>query len=65
MAIACVYAGHLLCHRAAELRGAARPLRVGVATAGVLAFSITVAAANHKPLLRAWQRVGTAAEVAH
>jgi 4-amino-4-deoxy-L-arabinose transferase-like glycosyltransferase len=65
MAFACVYAGHLFCHRAAELRGAARPLRVGLATAGVLAFSITVAAANHKPLLRAWQRVGTAAEVAH
>jgi 4-amino-4-deoxy-L-arabinose transferase-like glycosyltransferase len=65
MAIACVYAGHLLCHRAAELRGAARPLRVGVATAGVLAFSITVAAANHGPLRRAWQRVGAAAEVAH
>ncbi len=63
MAFACVYAGHLVCRRAAELRRAARPLRVGVATAGLLAFSITVAAANHTPLVRVWQRLSTAAEV--
>jgi 4-amino-4-deoxy-L-arabinose transferase-like glycosyltransferase len=65
MAFACVYAGHLVCRRGAELRGAARPLRVGIAMAGLLVFSITVAAANHRPLLRAWERVGTAAEVVH
>jgi 4-amino-4-deoxy-L-arabinose transferase-like glycosyltransferase len=64
MAFACVYAGHLLCRRGAELRSAARPLRVGVATAGLLVFAITVTAANHTPLVRAWQRLGTAAEAA-
>jgi 4-amino-4-deoxy-L-arabinose transferase-like glycosyltransferase len=56
MAYACIYAGYLVSRRPAELRVLARPLRVGIAAAGLLAF-LSIATAENPRLRRVLDRL--------
>jgi len=57
MAYACIYAGYLVSRRPAELRVLARPLRVGIATVGLLAF-LSIATGENPRLRHVLDRLG-------